>query len=121
MAGLRVFGRAFTTTPVLGFSVLPPPRLSLSLIAPPCLSALRWSASWSSSTAPRQILPLANTDHIGSRPPVGSIVCRQPKSPSNRQPRATRPGATLEPISERHQGRFARPLAFGKRHGLRQG
>jgi hypothetical protein len=35
MAGLRVFGRALTTTPVFGFSVLPPPRLSLSLIVLP--------------------------------------------------------------------------------------
>src|ERR1700733_5191711 len=33
MAGFRVFGRALTTTPVFGPSVLPfPPRLSLSLI-----------------------------------------------------------------------------------------
>src|SRR5471030_715238 len=37
MAGLRVLGRALTTTPVFGFSVLlPPSRLSLSLINQPC-------------------------------------------------------------------------------------
>src|SRR5271156_4444229 len=90
MAGLRVLGRALTTTPVLGLSVLPPPRLSLSLIAQPC----------SYATAPRLILPLLGTDHIGSGPLRESFVYDRP----GRHPRRC------------HQ-RFALPLGFGKRHG----
>src|SRR5580698_10588888 len=65
IAGLRVFGRALTTTPVLGFSPPPPPpRLSLSLIALPC----------SPAAARRLILSLANADLIGSGPSVGSFL-----------------------------------------------
>src|SRR4051794_14257275 len=69
MAGLRVLGRALTTTPVLGFSVLlPPPRLSLSLINQPC----------SYATTRPLILPLPGPflwpDHSGSGRPGGSFL-----------------------------------------------
>ncbi len=65
MAGLRVFGRALTTTPVFGPSPLP--RLSLSLIRPDTLAA---------STAHRRIDAAArrrwsgygsSEQHIGMR------------------------------------------------------
>src|SRR6185437_9025611 len=88
MAGLRVFGRALTTTPVFGPS--PFPRLSLSLIArlSPARRGSRLAVRYKVQTISEAGLPLKG--------PCRSNVAAR-RGANRTRARAVRPGPASEP------------------------